>query len=112
MKNLFLLFTIAVISLIALFILGQSHKIMEKKNYYCAYCGQKFASVNALTAAVCPRHPNGAGKGKHKLYEGSEKTKYLCKYCGQSFNSINAMTAAVCPRHPNGAGKGKHSPAL
>ena len=81
-------------------------------NYYCEYCGQKFSSVSSLTAAICPRHPNGVGKGKHKLYEGSEKTKYTCKYCGQTFNSLSSLTAASCPRHPNGMGKGKHAPAL
>jgi len=81
-------------------------------HYYCEYCGQRFSSVSSLTAANCPRHPNGSGKGKHKLYEGSEKSKYTCKYCGQSFSSISSMTAANCPRHPKGSGKGKHAPAL
>lgn len=81
-------------------------------NFYCEYCGQKFSSVSSLTAASCPRHPNGSNKGKHKLYEGSEKSKYTCKHCGQSFSSIASMTAASCPRHPNGSNKGKHAPAL
>lgn len=81
-------------------------------NFYCEYCGQKFSSVSALTASPCFRHPLGANKGKHKLYEGSEKQKYTCKYCGQTFNSISAMTASPCFRHPNGANKGKHAPAL
>ncbi len=81
-------------------------------NYFCEYCGQKFSSVSSLAAASCTRHPNGTGKGKHKLYEGSEKTKYTCKYCGQMFNSLASLTSASCTRHPNGVGKGKHSPAL
>ena len=34
-------------------------------NYYCEYCGQKYSSVQTLTALPCSRHPNGAGKGKH-----------------------------------------------
>lgn len=34
-------------------------------NYYCEYCGQTFNSLSSLTAASCPRHPNGMGKGKH-----------------------------------------------
>ena len=81
-------------------------------NFYCEYCGNKFSSVSLLTASTCSRHPNGAGKGKHKLYEGSEKSKYTCKYCGNSFSTISLMTASICSRHPNGAGKGKHAPAL
>ena len=81
-------------------------------NFYCEYCGQKYASVSSLTAGSCSRHPNGANKGKHKLYEGSEKSKYTCKYCGQSYSSLSSLTAGSCSRHPNGANKGKHVPAL
>ncbi len=81
-------------------------------NFYCEYCGQKFLSVQALVAGSCSRHPNGAGKGKHKLYEGSEKSRYTCKYCGLSFSSLATLTAGSCSRHPNGSGKGKHAPAL
>ena len=81
-------------------------------NYYCEYCGHKASSVNALTSASCPRHPDGPNKGKHKLYEGSEKSRYTCKYCGHTASSIASLTSASCPRHPNGANKGKHAPAL
>jgi DNA-directed RNA polymerase subunit RPC12/RpoP len=81
-------------------------------NFYCEYCGTKFSSVTSLTGASCQRHPNGANKGKHKLYEGSEKSKYTCKYCGTSFSSLTSLTGASCQRHPNGANKGKHAPAL
>ena len=81
-------------------------------NFYCKYCGQRFSSVNFLTGQMCSRHPNGPGKGRHELYEGSEKSQYTCKYCGQKFSSINGMTGQCCSRHPNGPGKGKHSPAL
>jgi len=81
-------------------------------NFYCEYCGQKFSSVSSLTASSCFRHPNGAAKGKHKLYEGSEKSKYTCKYCGQNFSSLQSLTASSCFRHPNGPAKGKHAPAL
>ena len=78
-------------------------------NFYCEYCGQKFPSVSVLTLANnCSRHPDG--KGKHKLYEGSEKSKYTCKYCGQTFNSLFLLTANNCSKHPNG--NGKHAPAL
>ena len=81
-------------------------------NYYCEYCGQKFSSVSSLTSCSCYRHPAGANKGKHKLYEGSEKSQYVCKYCGQKFNSLSSLTSCSCYRHPAGANKGKHSPAL
>jgi predicted nucleic acid-binding Zn ribbon protein len=81
-------------------------------SFYCEYCGQKFSSVSSLTASNCFCHPNGAAKGKHKLYEGSEKSKYTCKYCGQNFSSLQSLTASSCFRHPNGPAKGKHAPAL
>lgn len=80
--------------------------------FYCEYCGTSASSVSSLTAGNCLRHPNGAHKGKHKLYEGSEKSKYTCKYCGTSASSLSALTAGNCLRHPNGAHKGKHAPAL
>ena len=81
-------------------------------NYYCEYCGHKSSSVSSLTGMSCPRHPNGNGKGKHKLYEGSEKSQYVCKYCGHKSSSISSLTGMSCPRHPDGNGKGKHAPAL
>lgn len=81
-------------------------------NYYCEYCGQEFSNPRNLTAQNCLKHPNGALKGKHKLYEGSEKSQYICKYCGNSFNSIRILTAQKCLKHPNGTLKGGHSPAL
>lgn len=77
-------------------------------NFYCEYCGSKASSIASLTLNSCPRHPEG--RGKHKLYEGSEKSKYSCKYCGSSASTISSLTLNSCPRHPNG--KGKHSPAL
>lgn len=81
-------------------------------NYYCEYCGTKSSSISDLTAISCYRHPLGSGKGKHKLYEGSEKEEYNCKYCGDSSSSILSLTANSCFRHPNDAENGKHSPAL
>ena len=77
-------------------------------NYYCEYCGSKYPSVSSLTAGSCSRHPDG--RGKHKLYEGSEKSQYVCKYCGSKYPSLTSLTAGSCSRHPNG--KGKHAPAL
>lgn len=79
---------------------------------YCEYCGASYDNVRSLTSLSCPRHPLGQGKGKHKLYEGSEKSVYTCKYCGQRYPSIRSMVSVSCPRHPLGPGKGKHSPAL
>ena len=84
----------------------------DKKNYYCEYCGQKFASVSSLTSGRCQRHPDGAFKGRHKLYEGTEKEKYTCKYCGMQSNSISSLTSGRCQKHPNGYFKGRHTPAL
>lgn len=81
-------------------------------NFYCEYCGTKSSSVSSLTAGPCLRHPNGAQKGKHKLYEGIEKSQYVCKYCGTKNTTISSLTSGSCLRHPNGAHKGKHSPAL
>lgn len=77
---------------------------------YCEYCGTSYPSISSLTTGNCPRHPDG--RGRHKLYEGSEKTKYTCKYCGTSYPSISSLTTGRCHRHPNGSGKGRHSPAL
>lgn len=90
----------------------EKYTTMEKKNYYCEYCGHKFPDVRQLTSATCPRHPDGPNKGRHKLYEGTEKSSYTCKYCGKKFPSILVMTGATCPYHPKGSNKGNHSPAL
>jgi len=81
-------------------------------NFYCEYCGSKASTITDLTASSCHRHPSGAGKGKHKLYEGSEKSKYSCKYCGTSASTISNLVASSCHRHPNGSNKGKHPVAL
>jgi predicted nucleic acid-binding Zn ribbon protein len=88
----------------------ETNKIMS--NYYCKYCGQKTSSVSSLTSGTCLRHPNGANKGKHALYEGDEKSQYTCKNCGQKTSSLTQLTSGTCLRHPDGANKGKHQPAL
>ncbi|MBN2864149.1 MAG: hypothetical protein JXN62_13360 [Bacteroidales bacterium] len=80
--------------------------------FYCEYCGTGYASVAALTSGTCGRHPDGGGKGRHKLYEGSEKSQYTCKYCGTKYSTIAALTSGTCGRHPKGGGKGRHAPAL
>lgn len=81
-------------------------------NFYCEYCGTKSSSVSSLTSGLCSRHPNGSGKGRHKLYEGTEKPKYTCKYCGRDASSISSLISGLCPRHPDGSSKGRHAPAL
>lgn len=81
-------------------------------NHYCKYCGYKASSVSSLTIGLCHRHPNGANKGKHALYEGSEKPRYTCKNCGQDASSLSSLTAGTCHRHPDGSYKGRHEPAL
>lgn len=85
---------------------------MERKNYYCEYCGKKFPDVRTLTSGTCTYHPDGSNKGHHKLYEGTEKSKYTCKYCGKQFPSIQVMVGGQCVNHPNGTNKGRHAPAL
>ncbi|MEO6883246.1 MAG: hypothetical protein ABI199_04390 [Bacteroidia bacterium] len=82
------------------------------QNFYCEHCGSKAPSVAGLTGGFCSRHPNGANKGKHSLYQGSEKSHYTCKYCGTNASSIAGLTGGFCVRHPSGANKGHHSPAL
>ena len=81
-------------------------------NYYCEYCGFKTTSMSYIAGGQCQRHPDGACKGKHKLYEGNEKSQYICKFCGMKFSSIANLTGGMCQRHPKGACKGRHSPAL
>jgi len=91
---------------------SKQQKRMEKRVYYCEYCGHKFPDVRSLVASTCVRHPDGSNKGRHKLYEGSEKKMYTCKYCGKQFSSIMLMTGGTCPYHPKGSNKGGHAPAL
>jgi DNA-directed RNA polymerase subunit RPC12/RpoP len=75
----------------------QKHTNMEKKYFYCEYCGHKFPSVRILTSSPCLRHHDGAYNGPHKFYEGTEKSKYTCKYCGHQFNTILQMCAVHRP---------------
>lgn len=110
MKTLFVLLTIITLNCNSM---GQSNsKKMERKNYYCEYCGHKFSDVRQLVSGTCSRHPDGSNKGRHKLYEGTEKDKYTCKYCGRKFDSIMQMVGATCSGHPKGSNKGYHAPAL
>jgi hypothetical protein len=81
-------------------------------NYCCKYCGTKSSSIASLTASSCSRHPTGANKSKHALYEGTEKPKYECKHCGTSNSSLASLTGSSCQRHPLGSNKGKHEPAM
>jgi hypothetical protein len=81
-------------------------------NCYCKYCGAKAPSIASLTASSCPRHPSGAHKGKHVLYQGAERSKYECQHCGANASSSASLTASSCPRHPLGGHKGRHDPAM
>jgi DNA-directed RNA polymerase subunit RPC12/RpoP len=78
----------------------------------CKYCGHKARDVRSLTGNACMRHPEGPGKGRHAVYEGSEKGVYTCKWCGKQTGDIAGLTSSRCIRHPAGAGKGWHEPAL
>ena len=86
---------------------------MNNGKCYCAYCGQSFTSVGQLTrAGLCARHPDGAVRGKHKLYEGTEKSVYTCKYCVAQARTIDCLTASICVYHPKGHNRGRHEPTL
>ena len=52
-------------------------------NYQCKYCGTKASNIASLMASPCFRHPAGANKGEHALYEGGEKSKYECRHYRQ-----------------------------
>lgn len=80
--------------------------------HFCKNCGTERPTVSGLTSSTCQRHPDGAHKGKHVLYEGSEKPRYTCKHCGTERPSISSLTSATCPRHPVGTHKGRHEVAL
>jgi hypothetical protein len=86
--------------------------IMERQSYYCENCGIKFSNPRDLLSNSCHQHPNGFGKGKHILYQGSEKSKYFCKFCGTSFSNLRDLCGNSCAKHPYGFGKGHHRPAL
>ena len=101
--------TISAVLSMAMFVFAQAKKPAA---FYCKYCGRKASSVASLTSSPCIRHPDGQGKGRHVLYEGSEKEQYVCKHCGRKANSIATLTASKCIRHPNGPSKGNHEPAL
>jgi hypothetical protein len=90
----------------------EQHRITTMSNYYCKNCGHKSSSIATLISGTCTRHPSGANKGKHVLYEGGEKSQYTCKNCGQKSSSLSTLTSGTCSRHPDGANKGKHQPAL
>lgn len=82
-----------------------------RKGYYCKYCGLKYATIGALSATECARHPSG-GRHHHELYQGTEKDVYECQFCGKSARDIRTLTATKCHRHPDGVFKGRHIPAL
>ena len=71
--------------------------------YYCKWCGQDFASVQALVQNWCRNNPAGRSV-PHELYEGSEKSRYTCKFCGNSYSSLHALCYTTCRRNPKGNG--------
>ena len=77
-------------------------------NFYCEYCGTKSSSISSLTANSCHRHLLGNGKGKHKLYEGSEKSQYTCKCCGSKYSTLSSLCSSSCSKSDTK----KHQPAL
>lgn len=81
-----------------------------RKGYSCLYCGLRYQTIRALTAADCPRHPDG--RHRHELYQGPDKESYECRYCGHEADDIRTLTASKCSRHPKGAYRGRHVPAL
>ncbi|MBQ7252577.1 MAG: hypothetical protein IJS32_08260 [Kiritimatiellae bacterium] len=78
----------------------------------CKHCGHKAGDVRSLTGSACLRHPDGPGKGRHALYEGSWKDSYTCKWCGKRAVDIGSLTSSKCQRHPDGPAAGRHEPAL
>ena len=80
--------------------------------FQCKYCGHKARDVTSLTGSTCQRHPDGPGKGRHALYEGTEKSVYTCKWCGRRASDIASLTSSKCQRHPAGPAAGRHEPAL
>jgi hypothetical protein len=82
------------------------------QNIYCEYCGTKASTTADLTSKPCLRYPNGANKGHHSKYKGTEKSQYICKFCGAKSTSIADLTSETCYRHPKGPNMGFHAPAL
>ncbi len=39
--------------------------IASATDYYCRYCGERYSSINSLTAGKCSRQPLVAYKGRH-----------------------------------------------
>lgn len=64
---------------------NEKNQDMEKKNFYCEYCGKRFPDIRQLTSATCTRHPDGSHKGRHKLYEGSENVNIPVSIVEKSF---------------------------
>ena len=38
---------------------------MERKNYYCKYCGKKSPGIQVMTDGQCENHPKATNKGLH-----------------------------------------------
>ena len=97
---------------LALLLLMAGAALADEIWYQCKYCGHKARDVGSLTGSACQRHPDGPGKGRHALYEGSTKSSYTCKWCGKRSPDIGSLTSSKCQRHPAGPAAGRHEPAL
>ena len=72
---------------------------MNKKWFYCKYCGTKFESVVDLTGSCCCKNPYGKN---HALYEGEEKEEYTCRYCGKKAKTLADLSVGQCPKNLEG----------
>ncbi len=97
---------------LALLLLMAGTAMADEIWFQCKYCGHKTRDVGSLTGSACQRHPDGPGKGRHALYEGSTKSSYTCKWCGKRSPDIGSLTSSKCQRHPAGPAAGRHEPAL
>lgn len=52
------------------------------QKFYCENCGYSASSITSLTGLSGFRHPDGANKGKHVLYEGAEKSRMPANTAG------------------------------
>ena len=69
---------------------------LERKEYYCEYCGKKFFDARDLSINSCKKHPKGVYKGSHKQYRGGKKDRYECRYCGKSARTISDLVSSTC----------------
>lgn len=80
---------------------------VDAAEFFCKYCGRKFASAVSLKSASCPRFKN---KKKHEIFAGDIKQKkFFCEKCGRSATSIQTLVKGSCLKNKKD-GDGKHIP--